>query len=286
MTRAHEQRLPRWVLALLSGPLLALSFPGSGDQAWTAFVALVPLLAAVGGVPWRRVAILGFGAGLAVWFATIPHRVPDRGRNAAASVRARRSDPMTTCRCAMPRSSQPTWRSLAFVAAVVWVSVASAVAPALAAEELAAMDLGPPPQPLAAPDFNLPTLSGGTMALNDLRGKPIVVHFWTTWCQPCKYELPLLEKFYREHKARGVVVLGITVDASVDVVRKYLAERDFTFPVLLDPDYAVADQFRLRGLPGTFIVGRDGYIKGRGHGPREWDSPAARKFADWLVAPR
>lgn len=185
----------------------------------------------------------------------------------------------------MPRSNYPTRRLIGVVAVTVWVSVLGGVAPVRAAEELAAMDLGPPPQPLVVPDFTLPLLSGGTMALKDLRGKPIVVHFWTTWCQPCKYELPLLEKFYREHKARGLVVLGITVDASADVVRNYLAERDYTFPVLLDPDYAVADQFRLRGLPGTFIVGRDSFIKARGHGPREWDSAAARNFANWLLTP-
>ncbi|MBI1960375.1 MAG: TlpA family protein disulfide reductase [Candidatus Rokubacteria bacterium] len=180
----------------------------------------------------------------------------------------------------------PTLRLVGFVVAVVWFSVAGASTPALAAEELTAMDLGPPPQPLAAPEFTLPLLSGGTMALKELRGKPFIVHFWTTWCQPCKYELPLLDRFYREHKGRGLVVLGITVDASADVVKKYLAERDYTFPVLLDPEYAVADQFRLRGLPGTFVVGRDGYIKARGHGPREWDSSAARRFAEWLLAPR
>jgi peroxiredoxin len=184
----------------------------------------------------------------------------------------------------MRGSDQRTWTLVVCLGVAIWLS-AVAVAPALAGEELTAMDLGPPPQALAAPEFTLPTLSGGTIALKDLRGQPIVVHFWTTWCQPCKYELPLLEKFHREHKSRGLVVLAISVDASADVVKRYLAERDYTFPVALDPEYAVADRFRLRGLPGTFIVGRDGFIKARGHGPREWDSPAARNFANWLLAP-
>ncbi|HXK34461.1 MAG TPA: apolipoprotein N-acyltransferase, partial [Dehalococcoidia bacterium] len=64
--------MPRWVLALLSGALLALSFPGSGDQGWIAFAALVPLLAAIEGTSWRRSAVLGFGAGVLFWVATIP----------------------------------------------------------------------------------------------------------------------------------------------------------------------------------------------------------------------
>jgi len=63
---------PRWLLALLSGALLALSFPGSGDQGWAAFAALSPLLAAVEGADWRRAAVLGFGAGVLFWVTTIP----------------------------------------------------------------------------------------------------------------------------------------------------------------------------------------------------------------------
>ncbi|MBI4636664.1 MAG: apolipoprotein N-acyltransferase [Candidatus Rokubacteria bacterium] len=76
MTATGGPRVPRWLLALLSGVLLALSFPGSGDQGWAAFAALVPLLAAVGGVSWRRAGVLGFGAGFVFWVATIPWIAP------------------------------------------------------------------------------------------------------------------------------------------------------------------------------------------------------------------
>ncbi|MGH7630786.1 MAG: apolipoprotein N-acyltransferase, partial [Gemmatimonadales bacterium] len=72
MTGLGVPRVPRWLLALLSGALLALSFPGSGDQEWAAFAALVPLLAAIEGAGWRRAAVLGLGAGVLFWAATIP----------------------------------------------------------------------------------------------------------------------------------------------------------------------------------------------------------------------
>jgi len=72
MTAPSAPSVPRWLPALLSGALLALSFPGSGDQGWAAFAALVPLLAAVEGTDWRRSALLGFGAGVVFWGATIP----------------------------------------------------------------------------------------------------------------------------------------------------------------------------------------------------------------------
>lgn len=72
MTPPVESRVRRWLLALLSGALLALSLPGSGDQGWAAFAALVPLLAAIDGAGWRQAGVLGFGAGLVFWVATIP----------------------------------------------------------------------------------------------------------------------------------------------------------------------------------------------------------------------
>lgn len=72
MTGSAEPRISRWLLALLSGALLTLSFPGSGDQGWAAFAALVPLLAAIEGAGWRRAGVLGFGAGVVFWVATIP----------------------------------------------------------------------------------------------------------------------------------------------------------------------------------------------------------------------
>lgn len=147
-----------------------------------------------------------------------------------------------------------------------------------------ALELGEPPQRRPAPDFTVPRLSGGSLSIRDFRGKVVLLHFWTTWCQPCKWELPLLEKLYREHKDEGFVVLAISIDPSRELVGKYIAERNYTFPVGLDPERDVGDRYRVMGVPGTFIVDANGDLKGKGFGPREWDSPPAHALIRALLS--
>lgn len=151
---------------------------------------------------------------------------------------------------------------------------------------IAELELGEylPPRPVV--DFTLPALSGGPLAMSDFRGKAVLIHFWTTWCQPCKWELPLLEQLYRRHRDEGFVVLGISIDSSRDLVERYIREKDYTFPVALDADREVGDRFRVLGVPGTFIVTADGYLKAKGFGPRAWDSAPAHALVETLVPAR
>lgn len=161
-----------------------------------------------------------------------------------------------------------------------WVLAAGA-APAL--DPFRALDLGPPARPRPAPDFTLPRLSGGTISMKELRGRPVLVNFWTSWCLPCRSEMPSLDKLYREYRDRGFVVIGVSLDRSPDVVRQFVKETDVTFPIVLDPDWHVADRFRVLGLPGTFVVGPDGDVRAFGFGPREWDSALARTMVETLL---
>ncbi len=146
-----------------------------------------------------------------------------------------------------------------------------------------ALDLGAPPKPWPVPDFTLRALTGGTLGTKDVKGRVVLINFWTTWCAPCRIEMPVLDKLYRQYKDRGFVVIGISNDLSDDVVRRFVRELDITFPILLDPDYEVSTKFRVMGLPGTFIVGRDGLIRARGYGPREWDRPEAGELIRFLL---
>ena len=137
-----------------------------------------------------------------------------------------------------------------------------------------------------APDFTLPTMDGDTTTLRQYRGQVVLLNFWATWCPPCVYEMPSMERLYQDLRADGFVVLGVTVDVdpgetdaqgrSQGIVREYVERLGVTFPILLDPEGAVEGVYNVSGLPTTYVIGRDGRIEGRIVGGREWDSEEYR----------
>src|SRR5262245_16789827 len=102
-----------------------------------------------------------------------------------------------------------------------------------------------------APDFSLPTLSGGTMSLASLRGKVVLIDFWAQWCEPCKKELPQLEKLSKEFK--DVVILTVNLDKSKDNAQRLAKQLGITMPVLLDPAGSVAATYDLPKMPSSFL---------------------------------
>jgi cytochrome c biogenesis protein CcmG, thiol:disulfide interchange protein DsbE len=113
----------------------------------------------------------------------------------------------------------------------------------------------------ATPDIILDTLDGGQFKLSDQIGQPVVVNFWATWCLPCRAEMPAFEEVYRNHRDQGLVVVGVDVAESPDVVAKFVSEAGATFPIALDVSGEVTELYRIQGMPTTFFVGRDGKIK-------------------------
>lgn len=118
----------------------------------------------------------------------------------------------------------------------------------------------------AAPDFSLPATDGATVRLSDLRGRPVLLNFWATWCAPCRHELPLLQAA-QQPQGEGLVVLGINVRESPDKVSAFASELDLELPLLLDRDGRVGDAYRVYGLPTSLLVDRDGLIAARHVGP-------------------
>ena len=136
-----------------------------------------------------------------------------------------------------------------------------------------------------APAFTLGTLDGGRASLTDHRDKLVVLNFWATWCQPCVLEMPSLEALWQRYRARGLVVVGVSVDRGSPrgLLEPYVRNLKLTFPILLDPDSKTSAGWRVTALPATFIVRPGGDVTGMAVGAREWNSAAMQALIERLL---
>ena len=137
----------------------------------------------------------------------------------------------------------------------------------------------PPAERPLAEDFTLPLLGGGDSTLSALRGKPVLVDFWATWCAPCIQQVPLFNAFHAEHGDR-VGLLAIATDADgAEVVEPFAAEHDIRYPVLLGSE-ALARNWGLIGFPTLFVIDPEGRIREAHVGPlsEEWLLEVTREW--------
>jgi cytochrome c biogenesis protein CcmG/thiol:disulfide interchange protein DsbE len=111
------------------------------------------------------------------------------------------------------------------------------------------------PQPVAAPAFSLPVLghSGQKVTLADYSGKPLIVNFFASWCDPCKKETPLLARFYRAERGK-VAIVGLDENDVVGNARSFTRADGVSYPVGWDPQLTAASAYNVSGLPQTFFL--------------------------------
>lgn len=138
----------------------------------------------------------------------------------------------------------------------------------------------------AAPDFELQNLAGESVSLKAQKGKVLFVHFWASWCMPCKEEFPKLNDLAAAYPPERFSVLGITVDkaqANIDRFLKKYVTSPLMIQVLRDPEGRVAEAYQNRAMPITFVVDRKGAIRFMHMGFQKGDEARWRSEVDQLL---
>ncbi|MBP1949626.1 peroxiredoxin family protein [Virgibacillus litoralis] len=112
-----------------------------------------------------------------------------------------------------------------------------------------------------APDFELKTLEGETVKLSDFRGERVLVNFWATWCPPCREEMPDMQKFY-ENKDLEILAVNLTeTENSKEDVTEFVEDFELTFPILMDENSDVANAYKVRAYPTSYMIDSNGRIQ-------------------------
>lgn len=114
-----------------------------------------------------------------------------------------------------------------------------------------------------APEFSLSTLRTEVISLDDLRGKVVILNLWTSWCPPCREEMPALQKIYEVYQDQGLEILAVnsTIQDSPQAAQAFSEQHGLTFPILLDSQGQVSALYQLQSLPSTFFIDQAGVVR-------------------------
>ena len=120
-----------------------------------------------------------------------------------------------------------------------------------------------PREGFLAPEFALQDAQGQTVRLSELRGRPVLVNLWASWCAPCKAEMPAMQKVYEAYAAQGFTILAVntTFQDTQENAISFAESRMLTFPLLFDVDGSVSQQYQVRAMPTSFFVDQEGIIR-------------------------
>jgi len=172
-----------------------------------------------------------------------------------------------------------------------WIAVGgvlAAIAGVLIAAVSMSNDLAPVSLGSPAPPFRAVSLTtGDSVGLDHYTGDVVLLNIWATWCAPCEEEMPSIQRLYDEMAPDGLKLVSVSVQfSSADAVRRWLADRHLTFPVLLDQAGHIEDIYQTTGVPETFVLDRHGVIVKKVIGATAWDAPAQKALIRRLLAER
>ncbi len=134
-----------------------------------------------------------------------------------------------------------------------------------------------------APDFELRDSTGKLWKLSDLKGKVVFINFWATWCTACKAEMPHKTELLNKMQGRPFQMLGVLYRDDPVNLPSYFMKHNVSAPTLIDPDNAMARLYGITGVPETFILDKEGILRERVVGQKEWSSPENMALIEkWL----
>lgn len=175
-------------------------------------------------------------------------------------------------------------KSLIFIAGGLTLLTLAASATTVTSDELLRIGLQPLKEGTESVDFELEDLTGATRRLSDFRGKVVFLNFWATWCGPCRFEMPSMEKLYQRLKDKGLEIIAVNLQEDSSSVRQFVDEYGLSFPVLLDTTGRIGATYGARSIPTTYIVDREGFVFAGTIGTREWDTEDYLRFFEKLLA--
>jgi cytochrome c-type biogenesis protein len=141
-----------------------------------------------------------------------------------------------------------------------WVVSAACAFGACTPPDTRAVEIGSP-----APAYRAMTLGGDSVSLGDLRGDVVLLNVWATWCHPCREEIPLLQSLHDRYAARGLRIVGVSVDSPGESGRIAAFGREYgmTYPIWHDPEDRISAVYQAVGVPATYLVDRAGVLRWR-----------------------
>jgi peroxiredoxin len=120
-----------------------------------------------------------------------------------------------------------------------------------------------PRQGFQAPDFSLPDATGQAVRLSELRGRPVLLNVWASWCGPCQAEMPAMQRLYQDYRSRGFEILAVNATAQDDRQQAlgFVQELGLSFPILFDEQNQVSNLYQVQSLPTTFFIDSRGMIQ-------------------------
>lgn len=153
---------------------------------------------------------------------------------------------------------------LLLIVAMLWVCGAQA-------DEFTDFGVIKPEVRMKAPDFSLPDMDGQQRSMASYQGKVVILHFWASWCVPCRKEMPTLHHLHNSFDGKNIELVCVSTDTgNKKKIEAFMNDINLHFNTLLDPDGDVRNKYSVRALPTTYLIASDGKISGRIIGERDW----------------